>query len=412
MGIVWSQGVPKTPRWDKPVREAAVAGALAGITILEFASYVSGPYTGMLLGDLGAEVIKIEDPKTGDPFRGWGAAEYSATFGSVNRNKKSVILDLKSDAGLEAALALAEDADVLIENYRPGTMERLGLGWEVLSAANPRLVYCSITGFGRTGPYAQRPGYDTVGQAMGGLLSVLTDLENPQPMGISLSDHLTGIMAAYGVLGALMARHTTGKGQMVETSLLSATLAFLGENAARYFEEGEVPRRKTRTETAQVYAFVAGDEKPFVVHLSSPPKFWEGLCRTAGHPEWINDPRFKTKADRRQAYDTLHAGFQEVFSTKPRDHWLDALLEADVPSAPIYRLDEVLDDPQVKHLGMVTELPHPKLGSIKLITGAVNLSDTPVAVTSPAPGHGQHTDEILARIKDRVKPGGAGETAP
>jgi len=388
-----------------------VAGALEGITILEFASYVSGPYAGMLLGDLGAEIIKIEDPKTGDSFRGWGAADYSATFGSVNRNKKSVILDLKSDDGRAAARALAAEADVVIENMRPGTMERLGLGWDELSAANPRLVYCSITGFGRTGPYADRPGYDTVGQAMGALLSVLTDLDNPQPMGVSLSDHLTGIMAAYGILGALMARHTTGRGQMVDTSLLSATLAFLGENAARYFEEGDIPKRKTRTETAQVYAFVAGDGKPFVVHLSSPPKFWEGLCRTAGHPEWIDDERFKTKADRRKAYDTLHAGFQDVFKAKPRDHWLGLLREADVPSAPIYSLDEALADPQVQHLGMVTELPHPKVGSVKLVTGAVNLSDTPIAIISPAPGHGEHTEEILARIKDRIAKGGTGEAA-
>ncbi|MDH3240033.1 MAG: CoA transferase [Alphaproteobacteria bacterium] len=388
-----------------------MAGALEGITILEFASYVSGPYAGMLLGDLGAEVIKIEDPKTGDSFRGWGAADYSATFGSVNRNKKSVILDLKSDQGRDAARALAAEADVVIENMRPGTMERLGIGWEELSAANPRLVYCSITGFGRTGPYADRPGYDTVGQAMGALLSVLTDLDNPQPMGVSLSDHLTGIMAAYGILGALMARHTTGRGQMVDTSLLSATLAFLGENAARYFEEGDIPKRKTRTQTAQVYAFVAGDGKPFVVHLSSPPKFWEGLCRTAGHPEWIDDERFKTKADRRKAYDTLHADFQEVFKAEPRDHWLELLRAADVPSAPIYSLDEALADPQVQHLGMVTELPHPKVGSVKLVTGAVNLSDTPIAITSPAPGHGEHTEEILARIKHRLPKGGTGEAA-
>ena len=151
--------------------------ALGGITVLEFASYVSGPYAGMMLGDLGAEVIKVEDPKSGDPFRGWGAADYSATFGSVNRNKKSIILDLKSTEGVAAAITLTEEADVLIENFRPGTMDRLGLGYEKLSAINPRLVYCSVTGFGGTGPYAKRPGYDTVGQAMGGLLSVLTDLD-------------------------------------------------------------------------------------------------------------------------------------------------------------------------------------------------------------------------------------------
>jgi formyl-CoA transferase len=374
-----------------------VTHALDGVTVLEFASYVSGPYAGMLLGDLGAQIIKIEDPKSGDPFRGWGAADYSATFGSVNRNKKSVILDLKSAEGVAAARALAAKADVIIENYRTGTMDRLGLGWEELSKANPRLIYCSITGFGTSGPYAQRPGYDTVGQAMGALLSVLTDLDDPKPMGVSLSDHLTGIMAAYGVLGALMARERTGKGQRIETSLLAATLAFLGENAARYFEEGDVPKRKTRTQTAQVYAFVGADEKPFVVHLSSPPKFWQGLCRVAGHPEWAEDARFKTKADRRKAYDTLHEGFQEMFATKPRQHWLDLLLAADVPSAPIYTLDEALADPQVQHLGMVKELDHPKVGKVKLLGGAVTFSDTPAEIVSPAPTHGQHTDEVLAK---------------
>ncbi len=372
--------------------------ALDGITVLEFASYVSGPYAGMLLGDLGAEIVKIEDPDSGDPFRGWGAADYSATFGSVNRNKKSVILDLKSEHGRKAAQALAAQADVLIENYRTGTMDRLGLGYDALAKANPRLIYCSITGFGATGPYAHRPGYDTVGQAMGALLSVLTDLEKPQPMGVSLSDHLTGIMAAYGILGALMARERTGRGQRVETSLLAATLAFLGENVARYFEEGEIPNRKTRTQTAQVYAFTGSDGKPFVVHLSSPSKFWQGLCRVAGRSEWIENPRFKDKADRRKAYDTLCAGFQDVFATRPRSHWLEALLAADVPSAPIYTLDEALADPQVRHLDMVRELPHPKLGKVKLINGAVTFSDTPMEIKSPAPRHGEHTAEVLARI--------------
>ncbi|MEE8516420.1 MAG: CoA transferase [Alphaproteobacteria bacterium] len=379
------------------------ATALDGITVLEFASYVSGPYAGMMLADLGAEVIKIEDPKSGDPFRGWGAADYSATFGSVNRNKKSVILDLKSEDGVAAARALAETADVLIENYRVGTMDRLGLSYEELSARNPRLVYCSVTGFGLTGPYAQRPGYDTVGQAMGGLMSVLTDMEKPQPMGISLSDHLTGMMAAYGILGALAARDRTGRGQRVETSLLSATLSFLGENAARYFEEGNVPRRKTRTQTAQVYAFVAGDEKPFVIHLSSPPKFWQGLCKTVGHEDWITDERFKDKAARRKSYDVLEAELGAIFKTAPRDHWLDALRENDVPSAPIYSLEEALADPQVIHLDMIRELPHPKLGTVKLLAGGVNLSDTPVEIKTPAPGHGEHTEEILARIKAQIK---------
>ena len=377
--------------------------ALGGITVLEFASYVSGPYAGMMLGDLGAEVIKVEDPKSGDPFRGWGAADYSATFGSVNRNKKSIILNLKSTEGVAAAITLTEEADVLIENFRPGTMDRLGLGYEKLSAINPRLVYCSVTGFGGTGPYAKRPGYDTVGQAMGGLLSVLTDLESPKGMGISLSDHLTGMMAAYGCLGALAARERTGKGQRVETSLLTATLSFLGENAARYFEEGKVPSRKTRTQTAQVYSFVAGDGKPFVIHLSSPPKFWKGLCKVAGHNEWFDDERFVDKAKRRANYDELEGLLAAVFKTETREYWLEQLLEEDVPSAPIYTLDETLDDPQIRHLGVIHEVPHPKVGSVKLVESGVRMSETPPEIRTAAPLHGEHTEEILKRISNKLE---------
>ena len=380
-----------------------MTAALEDITVLEFASYVSGPYAGMMLGDLGAEVIKVEDPKSGDPFRGWGAADYSATFGSVNRNKKSIILDLKSTEGVAAAIALTEEADVLIENFRPGTMDRLGLGYKKLSAINPRLVYCSVTGFGGTGPYAKRPGYDTVGQAMGGLLSVLTDLESPKGMGISLSDHLTGMMAAYGCLGALAARERTGKGQRVETSLLTATLSFLGENAARYFEEGKVPSRKTRTQTAQVYSFVAGDGKPFVIHLSSPPKFWKGLCKVAGHDEWFDDERFVDKAKRRANYDELEGLLAAVFKTETREHWLEQLLEEDVPSAPIYTLDETLDDPQIRHLGVIHEVPHTKVGSVKLVESGVRMSDTPPEIRTAAPLHGEHTEEILKRISNKLE---------
>jgi len=372
--------------------------ALEGITVLEFASYVSGPYAGMMLSDLGAEVIKIEGPDGGDPFRGWGAADYSATFGSVNRNKKSVVLDLKSDDGLAAARALAEGVDVLIENYRAGTMDRLGLGYDALKQTNPRLIYASVTGFGPTGPYAARAGYDTVGQAMSGLLSVLTNLENPEPMGISLSDHLTGMMAAYGILGALMARERTGKGQRVETSLLAATVAFLGENAARYFETGKTPSRETRARSAQVYAFLDSEGKGFVVHLSSPTKFWRGLTNVAGHPEWQEDARFKTKRDRQENYRVLHGLLAAIFRGAPREVWLEKLEEHDVPSAPIYTLGEVFADPQVEHLGLIRQVPHKKLGHVSLVGGGVTLSDTPAEIVACAPDYGQHTDEILARI--------------
>jgi crotonobetainyl-CoA:carnitine CoA-transferase CaiB-like acyl-CoA transferase len=372
--------------------------ALDGITVLEFANYVSGPYAGMMLSDLGAQVIKVESPDGGDPFRGWGAADYSATFGSVNRNKKSVVLDLKSPDGVAAARALAETADVLIENYRAGAMDRLGLGYDDLSPRNPRLIYASITGFGGSGPYAERAGYDTVGQAMSGLLSVLTDLHNPQPMGISLSDHLTGMMAAYGILGALMAREKTGRGQRVETSLLAASIAFLGENAARFFETGKTPSRETRARSAQVYAFTDETGRGFVVHLSSPTKFWRGLTEVAGHPEWQDDPRFKTKRDRQENYRVLHALLADIFRKAEREHWLALLRAHDVPSAPIYTLDEVFDDPQVQHLQLVRKVPHPKIGHVSLVTGGVTLSETPAEIRTAAPDLGQHTDEILSRL--------------
>jgi formyl-CoA transferase len=284
-----------------------MSGALAGIRVIEFANYVSGPYAGMLLGDLGADIVKVEEPTKGDPFRGWGRVEYSPTFGSVNRNKKSVTVDLKSEIGKADARDLIRTADVVIENFRVGTMDRLGLGYEAMRAANPGVIWCSITGYGSDGPYAMRPGYDTVGQATSGLLSLLTDISDPKPMGISLSDHLAGITATNGILAALIARGRTGRGQLVETSLLESTLSFCGENAARFFENGKVPGRATRTHQAQVYAFTAQDGKAFVVHLSSPTKFWVALTQVAGHPEWVEDPRFKTKETRGKNYDALHA---------------------------------------------------------------------------------------------------------
>ena len=283
-------------------------GALAGVRVVEFANYVSGPYAGMLLGDLGADVIKVEEPTRGDPFRGWGRVEYSPTFASVNRNKKSVTIDLKSEAGKADARALVREADVVIDNFRPGTLERLGLGYADLTADNERLVWCSITGFGTDGPYAHRPGYDTVGQAMSGLLSLLTDPANPQPMGISLSDHLAGVTACNGILAALVARGRTGRGQRVDTSLLESAISFCGENMARYFDNGKVPVRATRTKQAQVYAFAAGDGKALVVHLSSPTKFWRALCEVVGRTQWLEDPRFESKESRGKNYDDVAQG--------------------------------------------------------------------------------------------------------
>jgi crotonobetainyl-CoA:carnitine CoA-transferase CaiB-like acyl-CoA transferase len=371
------------------------AGALDGIRVLEFASYVSGPFAGMLLSDLGAEVIKVESPDGGDPFRMWGKTDYNGTFGSMNRNKKSVTLDLKADSGLAAARKLALSADVIIENFRAGAMDRLGLSYETLAADNPRLVYCSITGFGSEGPYRNRPGYDTVGQAMSGLLAVLTDHRAPQPMGISLSDHLSGTFAAYGVLAALMARHQTGRGQKVETSLLQATLAFLGENAANYFEDGRVPSRATRCQRAQVFAFTAGDGLPFVVHLSSPEKFWRGLLKVTDRQAFATDARFHTREERVKNYDALAAELATALKTKTRAEWLRLLEAEDVPVGPLNTIDEVFADPQVIALDMRKELPHRTRGSVSVVGNPVRLSATPPVVKTAAPELGADNEALL-----------------
>jgi crotonobetainyl-CoA:carnitine CoA-transferase CaiB-like acyl-CoA transferase len=371
------------------------AGALDGIKVLEFASYVSGPFAGMLLSDLGAEVVKVESPDGGDPFRNWGKQDYNGTFGSMNRNKKSVTLDLKTEAGRASARRLALGADVIIENFRSGVMERLGLGYEALAADNPRLVYCSITGFGSDGPYRSRPGYDTVGQAVSGLLAVLTDRNAPQPMGVSLSDHLAGTFAAYGVLAALMARTTSRRGQKVETSLLQATLAFLGENAATFFEDGRIPSRATRCQRAQVFAFTAGDGLPFVVHLSSPEKFWRGLLAVTDREALATDERFRTREMRVRNYDALCAELIAAFQRRPRAEWL-ALLEAeDVPSGPINTIDEVFVDPQVVALGMKKDLPHRTRGTVSVVGNPVRLSATPPRVETAAPDLGAHNNAFL-----------------
>jgi crotonobetainyl-CoA:carnitine CoA-transferase CaiB-like acyl-CoA transferase len=372
-------------------------GALAGLTVLEIASYVSGPFAGMLLSDLGADVIKIEPPE-GDPFRGWGKDDYSATFGSLNRNKKSVVLDLKNDEGRRTLRQLVARADVLVENFRPGTMDRMTLGYEDLRALNDRLIYCSISGFGAKGPYRDYPGYDTIGQAMGGLLSLLTEKSSPRPMGISLSDHLTGIFACYGILAAVVARQRTGRGQRVETSLLESTIAFLAENAANFFEGGPPPDRARRTHQALVFAFVARDDRPLVIHLSSPQKFWVGLTKVIGRPELQSDSRFCDRASRTKNYDSLEAIMAEAFRERDRDEWLSRLRAEDVPCGPIFDLAEVFADPQVGFLGLKRELPHPRRGTVVVVGSPVRLSETPVHIVRAAPRLGEHTESVLQEL--------------
>ena len=375
-----------------------MAGALEGIRVVEIASYVTGPFASLLLADLGAEVVKIEQPGQGDPFRGWGEDLYSSNFRSLNRNKRSLTLDLRHAEAREIFLKLVSLSDVVVENFRPGTMERRDMGYDAARAVNPKIVYCSISGFGQNGPYRDMPGYDTVGQAMSGLLSLVTDPEKPQGMGISFSDHLTGIYACYGILGALVNRLLTGQGQQVETSLLRASVSFLSENAVRFFETGSVPRRASRVRTAGVFAFVDQSGLPFVIHLSSPEKFWRGLLDVSGKPEWADDPRFSDRKGRQENHDLLERMLQDVFRAGAREEWLKRLRERDVPCAPLNTLDEVFKDPQVREYGFPIEVEHPVMGKMQLVGSGVDLSRTPPGIRLPPPMLGEHTEQILGDL--------------
>jgi|SRR5581483_4529787 len=374
-----------------------MSGALERIRVVELASYVAGPYAAMLLGDLGAEVTKIEPPAHGDPYRSWETGNYSSTFYSVNRNKRSIMLDLRSPRGIEIARALIERADVLVENSRVGAMERLGLGYEQVSQRNPRLVYCSITGYGTSGPYASRPGYDTLGQSMSGLLSLLTDASDPQPMGISLSDHLGGLFGCYAILAGLAARERTGRGQRVDTSLLQASVAFSGETLTRYLASGDVPGRATRVRSAQVFAFKDQDGAPFVIHLSSPTKFWLGLLAAVGRPELNADPRFSSRGARQRNREALVEILEAIFGSGRREDWLARMQAEDVPCGPLNSMDEVVADPQVQHLGMVQSVTHPQQGTMRVVKSAVNLADTPT-VLQAAPTLDEHRAVILKEL--------------
>lgn len=373
-----------------------MGGALHGIKILEIANYISGPFASMLLADLRAEVTKIEIPGQGDPFRGWGDDAYSPTFCNFNRNKRSLSLNMQAPEGKEICLRLARDADVVIENMRPGVLDRLGLGYEAVRTVNPGIVYCSISGFGSDGPDRDRPGYDTIGQARGGLLSLLTDMD--KGVGSPLSDLITGMYACYAIQGALISRARGGAGQKVETSLLQATVAFVGENAARFLATDVVPNRDSRLREAQVYVFPASDGLPFVIHMSSPQKFWHSVAKVIARPELKDDRRFVDRQARFRNYGELQEILKEAFRVAPRNHWLKLLEQHDVPAAPIMNLKEVLEDPQVAHLGMLVEMKHPNMGAVRLVGSGIRMSETPPQMSLPPPAIGENTREILATL--------------
>jgi formyl-CoA transferase len=372
---------------------------LEGIRVLELATVITGPYAGMLLADLGAEVIKVEPP-TGDGFRGWdGSAATSVrpAFAAYNRGKRSVALDLKQEDGRRLFTALVAGADAVVENFRPGVADRLGVGFHDLCAVNERIVYCSITGMGVEGPERDRPTYDAVAQGISGLWSQFTDLIHPEPVGPPMADQLTGMYAALAILAGVTEARRTGTGRHLEVSMLAACVAFQGLGVATFKDTGIAPTKTTRARTSQSYAFTAGDDRPFTVHLSTPQKFWEGLCQAVDRPELVQDPRFATKSDRIRNYDQLRAELARCFATAPRADWLDRLAAFDVPAAPILQIPEMTEHPQVLASGIIDRADAGR-HSVAPVRSPVRVAGEHAVAGLPAPELSEHADVVLAGI--------------
>jgi crotonobetainyl-CoA:carnitine CoA-transferase CaiB-like acyl-CoA transferase len=339
---------------------------LAGIRVVEQGTFITGPCAGMMLADLGADVIKVESPD-GDPYRAYQGGQYSPHFQAYNRNKRSIALDMKRAEDCAVFRSLVREADVYIQNFRPGTAARLGAGVDELLELNPRLVYCSISGFGSTGPYAGHPSYDSVAQALSGFLSVVVDYRRPQFLGPALADAITGLYGSQGILSALIQRGRTGRGCHVEISMLEAMAHFAVEPFAAFFALGQAPTSADRPRLAQAYILHTADGRLIAIHLSSLEKFWQGLLAALEAPELARDARFNPRERRIAEYESLRLELDARFARKPLTHWVERLRAEDVPHAPVNRIDEVVQDPQVEHLGITVpiEAPHTALHSVR-----------------------------------------------
>lgn len=376
---------------------------LKGLKVIEQGTFITGPAAGMLLGDLGADVIKVEQPKTGDPFRAFKDGLYSPHYQTYNRNKRSITLDPKDAADLEVLDALIAQADVYIQNFRPGVAEKLGVGAERLRALNPRLIYCSISGFGATGPAADRPAYDTVAQAASGFLNLLINPENPRVVGPAIADSLTGFYAAYGVLGALFERSRTGLGRKVEVSMLEAMAHFNLDAFTHFFQVDEVMGPYSRPRVSQSYVLRCADDKWIALHMSSPEKFWRGLAVAIEHPRLFEDERFATREARIENQEQLIQLLGERFRARPRDEWCRRLAHEDVPHAPMYDTSEALEDPQAKHLQLMTSAEHPVMGLFRTVRSPVSFDGERALEVRPPPTLGEHNEEIRAALGRTIR---------
>jgi len=390
-----------------------VAGPLSHIRVLDLSRVLAGPWASQNLADLGAEVIKVERPGAGDDTRGWGPpwlkdgagkdTKESAYYLSVNRNKKSVTLDISKPEGRQIVCQLAEKCQVLIENYKVGTLARYGLGYEELKRADPGLIYCSVTGFGQDGPYAPRPGYDFIFQGMGGLMSITGERDGqpgagPQKVGIAITDVLTGMYASLAICGALTHRERTGQGQYIDCALLDTMVAFNANQIVSYFCSGRVPIRWGNAHPQVVpYEVFATSDGHLILAVGNDGQF-QRFCEVAGCAELAEEARFKTMSQRIVHRAELIPLIAEIMRTRTRHEWIEALEAATVPCGPINNMKEVFEDPQVQHRSLRVNIPHPLGGNAPVVASPMRLSGTPVEYRLAPPLLGQHNREVYVDL--------------
>ncbi|MFC7736940.1 CaiB/BaiF CoA transferase family protein [Roseomonas sp. GCM10028921] len=375
--------------------DAAAGGALSRFTVLDLTRVRSGPTCVRQLADWGAKVIKIEMPEgldQGDPM---GGPRGGPDFQNLHRNKRGLTLNLKSPEGVAILKKLAEEADVIVENFRPDVKDRLGIGYEDLAEVNPRLVYASISGFGQDGPYAGRPGFDQIAQGMGGLMSI-TGLpgQGPVRVGIPIADLCAGIFAAQGILVALLEREVSGRGQWVQTSLLQAQAFMLDFQAARWLQAGEVPKQAGNNHPTSIPTGVFKTKDGHINIAATGNAIWKRFAIAVGAPEWLEDPRFKDAGSRSDNRDALNALIDAKIAERTSEEWVTALNEAGVPAGPIYSIDQMFGDPQVKHLGIAAEFDDGRKAQT-YVAQPITLSRTPSRIASHPPAIGEHSEEVL-----------------
>ena len=385
-------------------------GPLDGVRVIDLTRILAGPFASMLMADLGADVIKVEQPGTGDPARGNGPflspaggetneQEFSSYFMSINRGKRGAALDLANPKGREALLRLVETADVLMENFRPGAMARLGLDYEAVRARNPRIVMCSVSGFGQTGPYAQRPALDVIVQGMGGMLSITGEPGGgPVRPGASIGDIAAALFATVAVQSALIERERSGEGQFIDIGMLDCQVAIMENAFTRYFALGQIPQPLgTRHPSSTPFqAFRTADGHVVVAIMGGSTDQWPLFCAAIDHVELIDDERYATGWSRTQNYDALIPVIEEAMLTKTTAEWVETLNGMGVPAGPVQNIAQVAADPQVNHRDMFVELPHPALGPVTFTGNPIKLSRTPSGPSRVPPRLGEHTDEVLA----------------